>query len=301
MLPTVHLDKINSAINNEKMPQAGVDVLRAGLPRYHQWIQDMNAVEGDDIEQVVTQMVALFNEYKYFMDFEQVFSSGVDFLYRQRGQLKLDNSIIEEFLPHLVSKCFPDINNVSYGPTKCFSAAYFQTSLRTRGNGGGLNVRTKDQDFAIARKLYIKSSHKHDFEESDLVETHLGYVTAECKTNLDKTMFQEATATAHDVKLALPGSKYFLLCEWLDMTPVSTAPTDIDEVLIMRKAKRINSNIRKNFSTIAGREEKSEWYSNFLRENPFREEVFLRFIGHIESLIGNEDPAENDVLEDGFF
>ncbi|MGI2799902.1 Bpu10I family restriction endonuclease [Photobacterium damselae] len=300
MLPTPHLDKINSAIQNTKMPAEGIQVLRDGLPRYNQWIRDMNAVEGT-LEHKVSSMVALFNEYKYFMDFNQIFSSRVDFLYRQRGQLKLDNSIIEEFLPHLVSKCFTDINNVSFGPTKCFSAAYFQTSLRSQGNGGGLSVRTKDQDFAIARKLYVKSSHRSNFEQSDSIETYLGYVTAECKTNLDKTMFQEATATAHDVKSALPGAKYFLLCEWLDMTPVSTAPTDIDEVLIMRKAKRINSNIRKNFSTIDGREEYSEWYSSFLRNNPFREEVFSRFIGHIESLLGDEDPAENNVLEDGYF
>src|SRR5258707_5790168 len=52
----------------------------------------------------------------------------------------------------------------------------------------------------------------------------------------DKTMFQEACATAHDTKSAVAGAKYYLLCEWLDMTPVSTAPTDID-----RKSTRLNS------------------------------------------------------------
>jgi hypothetical protein len=114
-------------------------------------------------------------------------------------------------------------------------------------------------------------------------------------------MFQEATATAHDVKSALPGSKYFLLCEWLDMTPVSTAPTDIDEVLILRKSKRISSNIRKTFNSHAGRQEKSEWYKKFLMLNPFDDEVFLRFIGHIEALLSNEDPEEDSVLTDGFF
>lgn len=103
-------------------------------------------------------------------------------------------------------------------------------------------------------------------------------------------MFQEATATAHDVKSALPGSKYFLMCEWLDMTPVSTAPTDIDEVLILRKAKRIPFNIRKNFNTYSGRADNSDCVN-----------VFLRFIGHIEKLLHNEAPAENTVLADGYF
>ena len=243
----------------------------------------------------------MFNDYKFYVDFDLIYSCEEDFLYRQKGQLKLDNTVIEEFLPHLAFKAFPELSGVNFGPTKCFSAAYFKTSLQAVTNGGGLSVRTKDQDFAISKKLYIKSSHDSAFAQADSVETYLGYVTAECKTNLDKTMFQEATATANDVKSALPGAKYFLLCEWLDMTPVSTAPTDIDEVLLMRKAKRINSNIRKSFNTHAGRTEKAEWYREFLESHPFDVNVFSRFVGHIESLLSDEDPAENTVLADGFF
>ena len=254
-LPTPHLDKITAAIVNDKMPSAAVEQLTASLDVYHQWISDMEAVQGNR-DKVIKDLVRLFNEYKFFVDYDLIYLCEEDFLYRQKGQLKLDNTVIEEFLPHFAFKSFPELTGVTFGPTKCFSAAYFKTNLRTNTNGGGLSIRTKDQDFAIARKLYIKSSHSSNFEKTDQVETYLGYVTAECKTNLDKTMFQEATATAHDVKSALPGSKYFLLCEWLDMTPVSTAPTDIDEVLIFRKAKRISSNIRKSFNTFSGRQKK---------------------------------------------
>lgn len=299
-MPTPHLDKITAAIVNDKMPQGAIAELNGLLEVYRKWISDMEDVNGDR-EDVVKELVTLFNGYKFHVDFNLIFSSSEDFLYRQKGQLKLDNTVIEEFLPHLVSKAFPHLTEVFFGPTKCFSAAYFKTSLNTPTNGGGLSIRTKDQDFAIAKKLYIKSSHNSNFTNTDQVETYLGYVTSECKTNLDKTMFQEATATAHDVKSALPGSKYFLLCEWLDMTPVSTAPTDIDEVLILRKCKRISSNIRKTFNTYAGRQEKSDWYRNFLMSNPFDDEVFIRFIGHIDALLSNEDPAEDSVLTDGFF
>lgn len=84
----------------------------------------------------------------------------------------------------------------------------------------------------------MKASYRHDFEPEDTLtlSANLGYVLAELKTNLDKTMFQEASATAHDVKQAVPGAKYYLLCDFLDMTPISTATTDIDEILITRKA-----------------------------------------------------------------
>jgi hypothetical protein len=300
MLPTPHLGKIKAAIENSKMPNAAVRRLKASLEVYSQWITDMSNVEGSR-EQKVVELVNLFNDYKFYIDFDLIYSCEEDFLYRQKGQLKIDNTVIEEFLPHLVYKAFPELADLSFGPTKCFSAVYFKSSLQVSSKGGGLSIRTKDQDFAIAKKLYIKSSHDYEFTKFDSVEAYLGYVTTECKTNLDKTMFQEATATAHDVKSALPGSKYFLMCEWLDMTPVSTAPTDIDEVLILRKAKRIASNIRKNFNTYSGRADNSDWYKSFLKSNPFDVDVFLRFIGHIEKLLNNEDPAENTVLTDGYF
>src|SRR5206468_18675 len=121
--------------------------------------------------------------------------------------------------------------------------------------GGGLQIRTKDQDFAIAKRLYLKASHSPGFDSQATLNriTNLAYVVAECKTNLDKTMFQEAVATAHDVKSAVPGAKYYLLCEWLDMTPLSTAPTDIDEVIIFRKARRLRSDVRANFAKAVGR------------------------------------------------
>ncbi len=178
---------------------------------------------------------------------------------------------------------------------------YFKSKLNDNKTGGGMEIRTKDQDFAIAKKLYIRSSHDSNFNHFEAKTAYLGYVTSECKTNLDKTMFQEATATAHDVKTAIPGSKYYLLCEWLDMTPVSTAPTDIDEVLILRKAKRINSNVRSHFSTVAGRAQHSESFKNYLIQNPFNIEVFTRFINHIQGMLNDEDPEENSVLGDGFF
>lgn len=112
---------------------------------------------------------------------------------------------------------------------------------------------------------------------------------AELKTNLDKTMFQEASATAHDVKLAVTCLMYFLLFDFLDMTPISTTATDIDEILIIRKTRRINYKIRKYFSTYAGRQRYREWYTNYLKNNPYAADMFKRFIEHIIPLIRDED------------
>lgn len=216
----------------------------------------------------------------------------------------MDNSIIEEFLPHLIRPSIvPDIENlkVEIGPINAFSSLYFESVLNGAAVGGGMNIQTKDHDFAICKKLFLKSSHTPDFVESEVRDTYIAYVTAECKTNIDKTMFQEACATAHHVKSAVPGAKYFLICEWLDMTPLSTAPTDIDEVILLRKGKRLNSNVRKKFDTSAKRKKCRNEYVNYLMKYPLLPERFLRFINHIQKLLKNEDLVEEGVLERGYF
>jgi hypothetical protein len=166
-----------------------------------------------------------------------------------------------------------------------------------------MRIRAKSQDFAVAAALYLKASHDPAFppSASPIQATCLGYVAVECKTNLDKTMFQEACATAHDVKSAVTGARYYLLCEWLDMTPLSTAPTDIDEVLILRKAKRIDAAQRQAFGAPGNRRDKRTVWADCLAQNPLRAEVFARLADHVRRLLSREGPAERDVLEAGFF
>jgi Bpu10I restriction endonuclease len=302
--PTPHLEKLNAALVNEKLPPTDKPRIERALEKYHEWTQALDAVSGNP-SQRIRQLVALLNEYRLFLDVEIVFDSEQDFLYRQKGQMKLDNSVIEEFLPRLVQPpVIPEIkaHEVVVGPTTCFSSVYFQTSLDVPVVGAGLEIRSKDQDFAISKRLFLKASHDADFSHAVMKETHIGYVLAECKTNLDKTMFQEACATAHDVKSAVSGARYYLLCEWLDMTPLSTAPTDIDEILILRvKGKRINSNVRKNYATFAGRQKNRAKYRQYLVDHPFNPNSFERFVGHIRGLLLNEAPVEKDVLNRGYF
>src|SRR5579883_670489 len=191
--------------------------------------------------------------------------------------------------------------NVRVEPVGAFAATWFDSSLVKPERAGGLKIRTKDQDFAISKPLYLKASHFPDFQDSIEEETNLAYIAAECKTNLDKTMFQEACATARDLKTAIPSAKYYLLCEWRDMTPVSSRTTPIDEVLLLREAKRISSNIRHNFSTYKGRQEAREAYLEFLNKYPYRLKVFERFINFIRQMLRNDSLDEQTVLERGYF
>jgi hypothetical protein len=69
----------------------------------------------------------------------------------------------------------------------------------------------KDQDFAVSKAHHMKISdhaRSSDSFETSFVVSHFA---AEIKTNLDKTMFQEASQTAAEVKRAVPGSRVILL------------------------------------------------------------------------------------------
>jgi hypothetical protein len=303
--PTPHLDKVNALLQNDKVPAADKHAVERVIEHYNKWIAALENVKGND-EERLREMVRLLNDYRTTLDIDLIFDSEHDFLYRQKGQLKLHNSVIEEFLPRLIdSQLIPELKSldVSVGPSTSFLSVYFASSLNALGQGGTLNVRAKDQDFAISKRLYIQSSYTKDFKagSSEVHETSLAYIAAECKTNLDKTMFQEACATARDTKLAVPGAKYFLLCEWLDMTPVSSATTPIDEVIILRMAKRLGSGIRQNYSEAAKRKQTRSEYIEFLNANPFRPEMFARFIAHIRALLSDKPPEERMVLKQGYF
>ena len=114
-------------------------------------------------------------------------------------------------------------------------------------------------------------------------------------------MFQEAAATAQDLKLALPNSRYFLLCEWLDMTPISTSVTSIEEVIVLRKAKRLSANLRQNFASAAGRATARDQFERFLSEHPFAPDAFQRFLSRIEKLLARTTEDEEIALDRGWF
>ncbi|MFZ0166911.1 MAG: Bpu10I family restriction endonuclease [Trebonia sp.] len=303
--PTPHQSKLSELLSNTKVP--AIDNLRIAnaLQRYKQWIADMRQID-DTGETKVRKLVQLLNDYKRYVEIDLIWDSEADFLFRQRGQTKIDNSIIEEFLPWLVDvNIIPELSQVECfaGPASAFAAVYFSSTLvSSTPSAVGLRVRTKDQDFTLSRPTYIRASFDKTLAAaaSDEQGFWLTYLAAECKTNLDKTMFQEAAATSHDLKIAVPAARYYLICEFLDMTPISSAGTDIDEVLILR-GKRLASNKRAQYSTSANRIRLRNEYIEFLDRNPIREDVLLRFVDHLRSLLTRRDPGENDVLEQGYF
>jgi len=301
-IPTTHGDKLRALLTNNKLPTSDKQRVCDAIEKYNIWRNSLLQLEGEGYNTIVSKSVDLLNVYKNYIEIDLIFESKEDFLYRQKGQLKLDNTILEEYLPLLVNSIFNTKiveKNIILGPTSCISGIRFDSSLSVETIGGGVVLKQKDQDFAISRPLFLKSSHYSSFEKSVIRETNIAYLACECKTNLDKTMFQEASATALDLKSTVPTAKYILLCEWLDMTPISSSTTAIDEIIILRKAKRIGAGERQNYSSAVERSTKLKEYKEFIYSHPFVSDTFMRLIEHINSLIN--DIEENEILNRGYF
>lgn len=300
-LPRPHGDKLQALLLNAKLPESDVPRVHKAFEKYVDWRDKLLGLD-PNAEDCLSESVNLLNSYKQDLELNLIYASPNDFLYRQKGQLKLDNTVIEEFLPIFITNvCNSELASLclDFGPNNCFSNVYFTSTISQAHKGGGLRIRQKSQDFVISRPLFVKASYSQDFADSIIAESNLAYVAAECKTNLDKTMFQEAAATALDLKVALPSAKYFLLCEWLDMTPISSSITAIDEIIILRKAKRISSNVRRNFASVEGRNEYRSYLEQYLQANPFREDTLRRFAHHINTLVA--DTSEGEALSRGHF
>ena len=88
-LPTPHGDKLKALLENGNLPRVDKPRVEAAIDRYEKWLEELRAIKGE-YEDVVSKMVSLLNTYKTYLEVDLIFDSSEDFLYRQKGQLKLD-------------------------------------------------------------------------------------------------------------------------------------------------------------------------------------------------------------------
>ncbi|WP_017306408.1 hypothetical protein [Spirulina subsalsa] len=96
-----HYTKLMACLNNPRLPESDKEKLAEAIKKYHQWISDIELINRGQVD-TIHKLVEATNRYKRFVELDLIFDSSSNFLYRQKGQLKLDNTILEEFLPQLV-------------------------------------------------------------------------------------------------------------------------------------------------------------------------------------------------------
>jgi hypothetical protein len=106
-ITTTHGDKLNALLSNNKLPTSDKVKVKEAIDKYNIWRNTILQIKGD-INTIISNSVELLNNYKNYIEVDLIFASSEDFLYRQKGQLKIDNTILEEFLPLLVSCVFSE-------------------------------------------------------------------------------------------------------------------------------------------------------------------------------------------------
>lgn len=307
-MPAPHKDKLNALLKNKKLPRDDKPRIENVIERYKTLVKEIAEAEEN---QFIVKVARWLDEYIQLVEVDLIFASENDFLYRQKGQTKIVSSILEEFVARIIVK-YLDLKGIKFqkdahvGPLSALTGLYFLNVPLPilGGNTDQLDVqlRKKDYDVAIGRPLYIQVSTNESFHHAESVrlKAEFAFLAIETKTNLDKTMFQEAIASATSLKSMYPSARYYLVCEWLDMRPTSSRLTPIDEVLVLRKAKRTGASERSRFSIKEERKKYLENYRSVFKQNPIREDVLERLVNHVFNMFRTL-PDENEILSQGFF
>jgi len=295
MSSTPHKEKLIAAIENPKS-NGDKDLLKEALSAYESWNSKTTGLTSVG-ETRINEMTALLNEYKDYLEVDLIAARGSEFLKRQKGQLKLDNSVMEEFLIHLVN---PNILNnlpnfdLETGPQTAFmSLAFRPSSINTLNQKPEVIVKVKDQDFTIGKAIHFKFSSDAGFTATKTVDGKffLAVLAAECKINYDKTMFQECAGTASRLKQGCPIAKYYALVEYLDMQPEDTRLTEIDNVFLLRKAKRLPFEKRSILAEVKAQH----------RDFPISSEVIGKFTHEIQRFVDATWYNPDEALQRGSF
>lgn len=296
MMQTPHKDKLIAAINNPKCSSKDKEIIVEARKAYAFWISEMDKISCTGKKRVI-QLTRLLNQYKNQLEVELIIRSGSDFLIRQKGQLKLDNSVIEEFLIRLVdSRILDGLPNfeLNFGPQRAFmSLAFTPASIHDLGEKPRIEIKEKDTDFTLGKSIFYKFSSDPNFDSRN---TNSGMLTlavlaAECKVNLDKTMFQEAAGTASRLKQGCPMSRYYLIVEYLDMEPENSRLTAIDNVFLIRHAKRLPFGKRTQYEEVKKQH----------LDNPIDPEVIWKFVTELQHFVKSVWYDPDKALERGSF
>ncbi|MFQ6032481.1 MAG: Bpu10I family restriction endonuclease, partial [Candidatus Zixiibacteriota bacterium] len=235
----IHGDNIENKVRTEKEAK-NQELLREIKEKYLIWKKDNLKIIGTEKPDIIKR-VKLLNDYKDFID-RPKFRKEKGRRYGFAFQSKLHATVIEEFLYYL----FKDIRklkdkNIDFGPTQAYSNLYFAPpNINGFEESSNIVINVKDQDFSISKEVILKSrvSNSENWQESKI---HVPIVSIECKTYLDKTMFEGSVSTAEKIKKGNPYCIFLIVTETyevsLDVDPKYSA---IDQIYVLRKESRDN-------------------------------------------------------------
>jgi hypothetical protein len=154
-------------------------------------------------------------------------------------------------------------------------------------------IKGKDADFTLGKSVFYKFSSDPGFADrhTQSGKLTLTILAAECKVNLDKTMFQEAAGTAARLKQGCPMSHYYVLVEYLDMEPEDCRLTTIGNVFLLRHAERLPFGKRTEYSEVTRQHP----------EYPIDADVIGKFTSELQNFVKSVWYDPGKALERGSF
>jgi hypothetical protein len=212
---------------------------------YQKWRAANDALKGpfSFIEKndahVIAQRVALFSDYKEFID-QQKYAEKFD------SRSNLHSSVLEEFIFFIFRDLVYEFSNSAVlGKAHTFKDIFFNSSsYKDMVLKPNAKIEKKDHDFVIGVNIVTKMN----CEGSTDVEEHnwqIPAVVIECKTYLDKTMLEGSSTAAEQLKQRNPNAIYIVVAEWLKLTEqVNLRKFKVDQIYVLRKQKNTDREYR---------------------------------------------------------
>ena len=213
--------------------------------RYNQWksaneeLVGPTADAGANDSEIIAERVRLLNDYKEFLD-QQDCAEKFD------SRSNLLSWVLEVFMFYLFRDIVRGISTTALiGKSHSFKDVFFRApSYKEMVKTPHALVEIKDHDFAIGAS--VKATMK--CEGSVTAEEHnwdIPAVAIECKTYLDKTMLQDVSTAAEQLKQKNPNAMYIVVAEWLKLTEsVNLKKYKIDQIYVLRKQKNTDREFR---------------------------------------------------------
>jgi hypothetical protein len=100
-------------------------------------------------------------------------------------------------------------------------------------------IEIKDHDFTIGARINT-TMNTSGCDDVEKYTWDIPAIAIECKTYLDKTMLQDASTAAEELKHRNPNALYIIVAEWLKLTDsVNLKKFKIDQIYVITLVSKI--------------------------------------------------------------
>lgn len=230
----IHGDNLEHKIEIEKNPK-NKKLLREIKAKYQSWKNENLEIKGTN-ETDIKYKVKLLNDYKSFIE-QPKYKKEAGNRFGFTSQSQLHSSVLEEFMYYLL-KDIKKLSNkqLNWGRTKAYTNLYFAPkNIDKFEESSNIVINVKDQDFSISKEVILKSrvSNNEIWQESEIF---VPIVSVECKTYLDKTMYEGSVSTAEKIKKGNPYCIFLIVTETYEVNlDVDPKCSSIDQIYVLKK------------------------------------------------------------------